>query len=64
MLTSSTRRFEKIIVSAYAWLANNYENGDRIFLFGEYLKSDATRTVLTSVQGLLAVHIKPERWPL
>ncbi|EJD37473.1 hypothetical protein AURDEDRAFT_73269 [Auricularia subglabra TFB-10046 SS5] len=27
-------RFEKIIISAYAWLVDNYHPGDRIFLFG------------------------------
>ncbi|EJD35477.1 hypothetical protein AURDEDRAFT_20835, partial [Auricularia subglabra TFB-10046 SS5] len=27
-------RFEKIIISAYAWLVDNYQAGDRIFLFG------------------------------
>ncbi|EJD37489.1 WD40 repeat-like protein, partial [Auricularia subglabra TFB-10046 SS5] len=27
-------RFEKIIISAYAWLVDNYRDGDRIFLFG------------------------------
>ncbi|EJD37496.1 WD40 repeat-like protein [Auricularia subglabra TFB-10046 SS5] len=27
-------RFEKIIISAYAWLVDNYRPGDRIFLFG------------------------------
>ncbi|EJD36615.1 hypothetical protein AURDEDRAFT_174297 [Auricularia subglabra TFB-10046 SS5] len=27
-------RFDKIILSAYAWLADNYVEGDRIFLFG------------------------------
>ncbi|EJD37487.1 WD40 repeat-like protein [Auricularia subglabra TFB-10046 SS5] len=27
-------RFEKIILSAYAWLVDNYQPGDRIFLFG------------------------------
>ncbi|EJD54254.1 WD40 repeat-like protein [Auricularia subglabra TFB-10046 SS5] len=27
-------RFERIIISAYAWLVDNYQEGDRIFLFG------------------------------
>ncbi|EJD35469.1 hypothetical protein AURDEDRAFT_43339, partial [Auricularia subglabra TFB-10046 SS5] len=29
-------RFEKIMLSAYAWLVDNYQPGDRIFLFGEH----------------------------
>ncbi|KDR79626.1 hypothetical protein GALMADRAFT_63481 [Galerina marginata CBS 339.88] len=27
--------FEKIIIGAYRWLSDNYEEGDRIFLFGK-----------------------------
>ncbi|EDR08351.1 uncharacterized protein LACBIDRAFT_294115 [Laccaria bicolor S238N-H82] len=29
-----SRHFEKIIMGAYRWLADNYKEGDRIFLFG------------------------------
>jgi len=29
------RHFETIVLNAYRWLADNYEPGDRIFLFGE-----------------------------
>lgn len=29
------RNFEKIVMSAYRWLADNYRDGDRIFLFGK-----------------------------
>lgn len=28
------RRFERILLDAYLWLSENYEDGDRIFLFG------------------------------
>lgn len=31
------RTFERIVISAYRWLAENYITGDRIFLFGEGL---------------------------
>lgn len=34
------RRFEKIVVSAYRWLADNYRHGDRIFLFGTCISSE------------------------
>ena len=30
------RRFEKIIISAYEWLVDNYEEGDKIYMFGLY----------------------------
>ena len=29
------RNFKRIVLSAYQWLSENYEPGDRIFLFGE-----------------------------
>ena len=29
------RNFEKIIIGAYRWLSDNYQENDRIFLFGE-----------------------------
>ena len=28
------RNFKKIVLAAYQWLSENYEDGDRIFLFG------------------------------
>lgn len=35
--TMHRRTFERIVISAYRWLAENYITGDRIFLFGEGL---------------------------
>ena len=32
---SHCRTFERIVISAYRWLAENYIPGDRIFLFGK-----------------------------
>lgn len=29
-----TRNFETILLDAYRWLSENYQPGDRIFLFG------------------------------
>lgn len=29
-----TRNFERIVKAAYRWLVENYQEGDRIFLFG------------------------------
>ena len=29
------RNFKKIVLAAYQWLSENYQDGDRIFLFGE-----------------------------
>ena len=29
------RNFEKIIIGAYRWLSDNYQENDRVFLFGE-----------------------------
>lgn len=34
-LISHCRTFERIVISAYRWLAENYTPGDRIFLFGK-----------------------------
>ena len=34
---SSPRRFERILLEAYRWISNHFEDGDRIFLFGEPL---------------------------
>jgi uncharacterized protein (DUF2235 family) len=31
------RNFEKVIKAAYRWLCVEYQEGDRIFLFGEQL---------------------------
>ncbi|KAF8531973.1 hypothetical protein JB92DRAFT_2845839 [Gautieria morchelliformis] len=28
------RKFEKIVIAAYRWLSQNYQDGDRIYLFG------------------------------
>jgi hypothetical protein len=35
------RNFEKIVIAAYRWLSENYQEGDRIYLFGEkyYVKT-------------------------
>ena len=41
--TTSIRRFEKIILEAYSWIADNYEKGDRIFLFGNITSPTPTR---------------------
>jgi uncharacterized protein (DUF2235 family) len=34
------RNFEKIVIGAYRWLADNYQDGDRIYLFGMANKTD------------------------
>ena len=34
---SHCRTFERIVISAYRWLAENYIPGDRIFLFGKHV---------------------------
>ena len=31
------RNFERTVLAAYRWLSDNYEEGDCIFLFGEYM---------------------------
>lgn len=31
------RNVEKVIIAAYGWLADNYKEGDKIFLFGSHL---------------------------
>ena len=33
----SSRNLEKIVMAAYRWLSENYQENDRIFLFGVYL---------------------------
>ena len=33
-----TRNFEPIVLDAYRWLADHYEDGDRIYLFGEFAR--------------------------
>ena len=33
--TLTRRNFEKTVQAAYRWLADNYEDGDTIYLFGE-----------------------------
>ena len=35
-----SRKFKGTIISAYHWLSENYTEGDRIFLFGDYMKCD------------------------
>ena len=37
-LTTLTRNFEPIVLDAYRWLADHYEDGDRIYLFGEFAR--------------------------
>jgi uncharacterized protein (DUF2235 family) len=33
-----SRNFSSILMAAYRWLSDNYEEGDRIFLFGLYCR--------------------------
>jgi len=37
--TNFYRNFEKILLGAYRWLAENYKIGDRIYLYGEKVPS-------------------------
>jgi uncharacterized protein (DUF2235 family) len=35
VLINEFRNFDKVVKRAYRWLSDNYQDGDRIFLFGE-----------------------------
>lgn len=56
------RDFESIMLAAYEWLSENYQPGDRIFLFGMHaFQSVLVQRTLphyVSNQGFLVVHTK------
>ncbi|EJD39372.1 WD40 repeat-like protein [Auricularia subglabra TFB-10046 SS5] len=49
-------RFEKIILIAYAWLADNYRAGDRIFLFGFSRGAYQVRTLSAMIHEVGLIH--------
>ncbi|EJD39377.1 WD40 repeat-like protein [Auricularia subglabra TFB-10046 SS5] len=49
-------RFEKIILIAYAWLADNYRTGDRIFLFGFSRGAYQVRTLSAMIHEVGLIH--------
>lgn len=49
-------RFEKIILIAYAWLADNYRAGDRIFLFGFSRGAYQVRTLSAMIHKVGLIH--------
>lgn len=49
-------RFEKIIFMAYAWLAENYQTGDRIFLFGFSRGAYQVRTLAAMIAEVGLIH--------
>ncbi|EJD47492.1 hypothetical protein AURDEDRAFT_62168, partial [Auricularia subglabra TFB-10046 SS5] len=48
--------FEKIIISAYAWLADHYQAGDRIFLFGFSRGAYQVRALSAMIDILGLIH--------
>ncbi|EJD39403.1 hypothetical protein AURDEDRAFT_71183 [Auricularia subglabra TFB-10046 SS5] len=49
-------RFEKIILMAYAWLVENYQPGDRIFLFGFSRGAYQVRTLAAMIYEVGLIH--------
>ncbi|KZV86524.1 hypothetical protein EXIGLDRAFT_574310, partial [Exidia glandulosa HHB12029] len=49
-------RFEKIILSAYAWLADHYQEGDRIFLFGFSRGAYQVRALSAMIETVGLIH--------
>ncbi|CAE6346410.1 unnamed protein product [Rhizoctonia solani] len=49
-LTQFDRNFEKVVLGAYRWLADTYEPGDQIFLFGFSRGAYQVRTLAAMIQ--------------
>ncbi|THH17761.1 hypothetical protein EW146_g3118 [Bondarzewia mesenterica] len=48
--------FEKIVMSAYRWLSDNYQDGDRIFLFGFSRGAYQVRTLAAMIHKVGLIH--------
>jgi uncharacterized protein (DUF2235 family) len=56
------RNLHKVIMASYRWLSDNYQDGDRIFLFGEIFSSYGATHFSHPFQAIRVVLIKFERW--